>query len=58
MLIKSTASKNLALKFTFDLTNLTADSSELTVKPNENAYIVLTPEVLGQPIGVGVEINY
>lgn len=58
VLIKSTTSKNLTIKFKFDLTNLVADSSELTVKSNESAYIVMMPEVLGQPIGVGMEMTY
>ena len=58
VLIKSTTTKTLQLKFAFDLTNLTAEQAELTVKPNESGSIVLMPVVLGEPIGVGVEINY
>ncbi len=59
VLVKSThPDSTLKINFTFDLTNLTPDSLHLIVAPNMTECIILRPKVLGEEIGVGVEMSY
>lgn len=49
-----TLTSTVRIKFTFDLTNLVADATELVVKAGGEDCIVLRPQVLGVVIGVGL----